>query len=243
VPVEVADLQSLAEAQHTIQDFYIISRPAGDTNRKTDDVTRRKIGKALEGPDCESETLNQEPWSTQFELSLAAHLVMGGISLRLDEPDIVIQDGDLTIGIAAKRLVSQAKYQRRVSDAEKQIRRSGLPGVIAIGIDAYVNQFDLVNVGHDAQIQRFRLQVPDLLSKTKITEPLVAGLIYVGRTVEYFLNEGVPRFVFHHSRSYRLLQEVGERKTWLEQLDSALDLAQARLQQTVIGEIRFQLLG
>jgi hypothetical protein len=88
VPVEEADLQSLAEAQHTAQDSYIILRSACDTNRKTDDVTRWK------------------------------------------------------------------------------------------------------NVGHDAQIQRFRRQISDLLSKTKITDPLVTGLIFVGRTVEYFLNEG-----------------------------------------------------
>ena len=91
--------------------MYVISRAAG-SKEGADVTTLEKLSKMLEGADTKEENSNSEPRDIQFELSLAAHLAMGGIKLWLAEPDIVVCDGLLTAGVAAKNLGSPAGFQK-----------------------------------------------------------------------------------------------------------------------------------
>jgi hypothetical protein len=83
--------------------------------------------------------------AAQFELYLAAELVLTGLSVVDGEPDLRFAYGSEDVGIAAKRLVSddRRRMRRRAREAAAQIRGSGLRGWIALNIDLQFANLDL----------------------------------------------------------------------------------------------------
>lgn len=78
----------------------------------------------------------------QFELVIASLLKRVGYSIELAEPDIVITSGRTRFGVAAKRPRSNKKVESIVRDADRQIARSGLQGVIALDLSCTANPGD-----------------------------------------------------------------------------------------------------
>ncbi|MCP5183596.1 MAG: hypothetical protein H6993_06505 [Pseudomonadales bacterium] len=70
-----------------------------------------------------------------WELELFSSLKRRGILVSLQEPDIVATYGEKRIAIACKKLYSSNHVQSIASNANKQIRESSAPGIIALNID------------------------------------------------------------------------------------------------------------
>jgi hypothetical protein len=69
---------------------------------------------------------------TQFELYLAAIALRAGMSpVEYEEPDVTCNVEGIKFGIAAKRLKSLDRFEERVKQGAKQIRRANFPGIIA----------------------------------------------------------------------------------------------------------------
>ncbi len=72
---------------------------------------------------------------TQFELYLAAIALRGGmLPVEYDEPDVTCNVEGVRFGIAAKRLKSLDRFERRVKEGADQIRRAGFPGIVALDL-------------------------------------------------------------------------------------------------------------
>ena len=131
----------LAEAHRTVLEFYLISAALDDIPG----MSRQRLTLALGGHDLPDEdkksTLARD---AQFELLVTALIHHAGVrDVAPDEPDVRIKAGDKWIGIAAKRVSSQAQLQKRLRHAGKQIQRqhdAGVEfGIIALNLDAVVN--------------------------------------------------------------------------------------------------------
>jgi hypothetical protein len=78
----------------------------------------------------------------QFELVTAAMLRRAGFAVELAEPDVLIHYKDGRFGIAAKRPRSIKKLRANICDADKQIGRSGMQGIIAVDLSCVFNRND-----------------------------------------------------------------------------------------------------
>lgn len=82
----------------------------------------------------------------QFEMFVAAQLVLGGLEVAKGEPDIRFKYGYELVGVAVKRLDSLALGQVRhnITDAADQIAGTGLRGWIALNLDTRFEGLPLV---------------------------------------------------------------------------------------------------
>jgi hypothetical protein len=72
---------------------------------------------------------------TQLELYLAAIALRGGmLPVEYDEPDVTCNVEGRRFGIAAKRLKSVERFEKRVKDRIRQIRRADIPGIVALDL-------------------------------------------------------------------------------------------------------------
>ena len=70
----------------------------------------------------------------QFQLYVAALCTNAGLPTRHEEPDVTCDVKGTTFGIAAKRLKTIAALDENIRDAAEQIRRAGIPGIIALDL-------------------------------------------------------------------------------------------------------------
>ena len=75
-----------------------------------------------------------------YELHLASTLSAAGFEVELREPDLVVKENGLqqSIGVACKYPSSSKTVHQHISKGLSQLRKHGLPGVVAIGIDQLV---------------------------------------------------------------------------------------------------------
>lgn len=71
----------------------------------------------------------------QFELYIAALFANSGFPVSLCEPDVRFEHEGKTYGIAAKRVSSKRKIEKRVREGIKQLEKSGLRGLLTISAD------------------------------------------------------------------------------------------------------------
>ena len=85
----------------------------------------------------------------QFESFIGAVCELSGYAVRFDEPDIVVTENDKAFGIAAKRPRNERRIENNCKKAVRQIRNSGMSGLIALDLsfalqaDKCVNTNDL----------------------------------------------------------------------------------------------------
>jgi hypothetical protein len=70
----------------------------------------------------------------QFQLYVAALCTNARVPTRHEEPDVTCVVGGTTFGIAAKRLKTIESLGENVKDAANQIRKVGIPGIIALDL-------------------------------------------------------------------------------------------------------------
>src|SRR6266850_2827534 len=75
----------------------------------------------------------------QFELYFPAWCRRAAFITRCDEPDVIIQDGDVELAAAIKRVKSEKKLLRRIREADEQICHSTKQGVVVVDISHLVN--------------------------------------------------------------------------------------------------------
>jgi hypothetical protein len=78
----------------------------------------------------------------QFESYVAAVCELSGYGISFSEPDVIVRDQDCCFGIAAKRPRSSRTIDRNCRKATAQIKRSKLPGMVALDLSTalYPNQ-------------------------------------------------------------------------------------------------------
>jgi hypothetical protein len=84
------------------------------------------------GPRPRTDERHSPARDVQFESFLAAVASLSGLDACFAEPDVLVRSEGWALGIAAKRPRSARGFRRRVREAVRQLRRSGMPGVIAI---------------------------------------------------------------------------------------------------------------
>ena len=77
-----------------------------------------------------------------WELDLFRRLRLGGASARLAEPDIVVPLGAGLgdYGVACKKVYEESGVPRALKQGCRQLRKHGLPGVVAFNLDDLINK-------------------------------------------------------------------------------------------------------
>lgn len=133
-----ANLLRVAAAHRTAWEACLIGCGAWRTRRQSDTpFLPAKLRQLMGGAEIYEQRRTQAR-DVQFELTTAAMLALGGVTVRRGEPDIRFLYGHEEVGIAAKRIRSLAARQikKHVDDAVGQIMRSQRRGWIAINLDS-----------------------------------------------------------------------------------------------------------
>jgi hypothetical protein len=133
----------------------------------------------------------------QFESFIGAVFELSGFAVEFTEPDLIVSDDSQRFAIAAKRPRNARAIDRNCKKAVRQLRRAGLPGLIALDL-SFALQADLCINGDDA---RAALQYLDSIAngfvfdnrvrlKELCDEPCVFGIL--AHVLMPFLNYGCP---------------------------------------------------
>jgi hypothetical protein len=88
-------------------------------------------------PQDDSDSIGRD---TQVELFVAAICKSAGLTpVAFEEPDVTCTFNGIKFGIAAKRLKSINSMRSRLKGATKQIKRSQLPGIVAVDASVALN--------------------------------------------------------------------------------------------------------
>ena len=138
-----------------------------------------------------------DPRDFQFECFVGAIAQLAGYTVTFSEPDLIISDGDETFSIAAKRPRSLSKLQRSFGKGLKQIRRSGIPGFVAIdasyillrGQCINTNALEGAHVVIQLAVDSFVLSQRDLFITPTPPSDLLGSIVSLHKPV---LNCGAP---------------------------------------------------
>lgn len=181
-------LKRVGDAQRTVTEQYMIARAVRRARSPTDD----KLEEMLGGAEIEEDERNPIARNTQFELYVTAILAMGGATVTLAEPDILMVYDSEEVGVAAKRLSSPKQLRRRLEEGLKQIERSGRRGFVAINVDIFVKQMsareDPAAVGSefDKRLAEVHREAGRLAHKTTS----LLGVLIFGYAAEWIFSEG-----------------------------------------------------
>jgi len=183
-------LEDVTEAQWTIIEQYVVLRSAPRTASSLRPEHRAKLETMLSGAPTAEADANPLGRNTQFELYVGATLAMGGASVTIEEPDLVMVFVGRQVGIAAKRVRSALQLSRRVDDAVDQIRRTGRPGFVAVSVEALVK-----NTGAPSEVVRLdaRLGALAAIDEKLRHIPEVFGSIVFGRDTTWRFEGERPR--------------------------------------------------
>lgn len=126
------DEQSYPDIFSALQLSRILDAVAGVTK---DDALPRVLGELLEGNISLLERRRSKAKDTLWELELLRILRANGVHAVLGEPDILLAGSTGDIGVACKKLYSDANFAKVLSVAIDQIHRSEKQGLVAVNID------------------------------------------------------------------------------------------------------------
>lgn len=90
----------------------------------------------LRGPSIPGDNPDSErPRNLQFEYFLAAQLVHSGLTVTLDEPDVIFVHEAKTVPVAAKRPISVGQFIPRLREAVRQLKKVDGEGLVALSLD------------------------------------------------------------------------------------------------------------
>lgn len=95
----------------------------------------------------------------QFECFIAAVFELSGYKIGFGEPDVIIECDQYKVAIAAKRPRNIGSIERNCKKAIEQIRRSGLPGIIALDLSEAIYPANYIKVPDDSIPQTFLKQI------------------------------------------------------------------------------------
>jgi hypothetical protein len=98
------------------------------------------LKKLVAGTHPDTNSKNAPVWNFQYEMFLAAVIQLSGYEVALAEPDILVKDARRIVGIAAKRPHSLNNLSNNLKKGARQIRMSGLDGLVALDVSLIVGQ-------------------------------------------------------------------------------------------------------
>jgi len=129
-----ADPTVYAQAHLECSQLLCITQELGDCSEPVFlDKLRKVTSDTVLPQEAAAETPGRD---AQFELFLAAGLKRNGLAVSFEEPDLVVGDGLIHIGVAAKRIKSMRRLQSRIAEAFRQLRGRGEDQMITHGIAA-----------------------------------------------------------------------------------------------------------
>lgn len=141
-----------------------------------------------------------------WELELANKMKLDGISLKHEEPDLTIDVGFGSYGVACKKIYSENGVEAQVKKGAKQLKKVGLPGIVALSLDELIAK-DVVIRGSSTgsnilYIDRFHNEFL-LRHSVKFTRLVDKGLIdgILLSTQVFTSNKDVNFRINNHSQS------------------------------------------
>jgi len=196
-PENEALQRRIIDAHKSIYEQYVITRCFAGCNNEIEKGIKVKLEVMLGGADKEEEDRNSTARDTQFELYVASTLMMGGVLVKFDEPDLHFNYGKEFIGVAIKRLKSLKQLEKRVKAGVMQIEKSGRRGFIAVNLDTFLKKVRLVGEDADRFVQFDKSNLPLLKMEPLLGEnPMVAGILAFESTASWIFGEGKPKMDF-----------------------------------------------
>jgi hypothetical protein len=182
-------LALVAEAQRTILSLSIVAR---SVKAPGPDLVER-LSKALEGPLLPAAS-GDIARDTEFELTVAGLMTMGGVGVGLGGPDAIAAYPDGDVGLAAKRISSLAKVRRRISKGVKQLAKDGGRGFVVLNVErqlADVAPTDDVLKASEAVFDEAKRQAEAVYRSRTDPSPFI-GIIGIGFQVTWDLGKVPP---------------------------------------------------
>lgn len=194
-----AELHRFRDATRTIYDQYYIARALRGDPANLELGLKKQLARMLGGPDlAEEENENSsQARNVQFELLVGAWLASGGASVRSGEPDLRVMIGEEEIGVAVKRLRSRRRLRTRLDGAVAQIEKSPSRGIVALCVDAWLDELPLA-AGPAALGVEFDRSFPEFdahLDRLSVNER-VYGLLAIGTRAGWDLRTDPPGLHF-----------------------------------------------
>jgi len=195
-----AELYRFREAFRTLLESFIIVHTIYDRPRQTAWYNDEMLSRLLRGASTEKDDKNPHARNTQFELLVAASLVLGGADIRQEEPDFSMLFHGKRVGIAVKRVRSLKTETLRseLVDAARQIRDSTRIGFVAANLDSRINELD-TSSDLDRLGKSFHEQVSvahDTMHEISEREAVI-GYMFYGSWFGWALDGEMPRLEFH----------------------------------------------
>jgi hypothetical protein len=141
------------------------------------------------------ETLDAEAQDHLFELEVAAALAHQGLCVSLEEPDLVVEGLPLVpkLAVACKRPRRLKKVDDKIREGIGQLRKEGLPGVVAVSFDSVLNADPgsrrpipwvarSSRIGLDAGEEHFRTLIGQAHRRINSRQdPLLLGVVWICR--------------------------------------------------------------
>ncbi len=133
------EVVSVSNSVKTLWEFWIISVAMLLRRKRTNTpFCKNSLNLAVLGADKEHVDSNPKARNTQFELFVAALLVLGGAEVISGEPDLRLLYWGRHVGIAAKRVrsTSHDQIEKRILEGARQLGKNRLEGFVAINIES-----------------------------------------------------------------------------------------------------------
>ena len=227
--------ERLAEAMRTMFEAFLIvdtalTRPLANTP-----FTRDALSYLFRGAELPREEKNPKGRNTQFELYVAAMLVLGGRDVWPGEPDLrmLYRDGE-TVGIAVKRVTSLNVNTLRseLRDAAQQLVGQQLRGFVALNLDPYLDQLrtdgDVEELG--ASFNSLLVEARRLIFEQGAKDALLGAFVF-GNKIVWSFGDTKPRMTWHSPRQFLMFTE-NERE--VEASREVFEPLQARLENALV---------
>lgn len=198
------------EAFRTLLEAFIIVYTIYDRPKNIGWYTNEMLGSLLRGAETEDIEAKSHPRNIQFELFVAATLVLGGTDVRLGEPDFRMTFHSTEVGVAVKRVrsLNPGTLKDELSDASKQIARANRQGFIAVNLDRWITELD-TSSDLEALGESFARQVENAhraMYDLSIRDTLLGYFLFGVWFTWDFAGE-LPRLEFHAPHQVRCFAE------------------------------------
>ena len=188
-PLRVANQSTLtlvAEANRTLFESYLIARAVAPAHEMPSPDCVERLQLMLGGADTADGDTDSNARDAQFELYLLAFLRIGGARAWMGGPDLWMDYGAETVGVAAKRVSSKKQLGVRLKDGARQVHDTNQRGFLAVNADVYFGGMltpdDLEERGGAAQ-RRFA-SLRGYHNKFR-ADPAIIGLIGFGTVLRW----------------------------------------------------------
>lgn len=124
---------NMDELLEGMRDFFELRQIAS-----SDEVlnnSKKELNELLGGNRIPSADKNPLARNLQYQLYLASIFCASGMMVYCEEPDFTFNYMGVKYSVAAKRLTSNSKINKRIKEAEKQILKYSYDGFIALSLD------------------------------------------------------------------------------------------------------------